>query len=133
MGLIEGGKYPRLGFQLEQGFSCCGQGIIYDIMEKHREHWNEPAKGYTTLKERNEAFLASVYSELEEGAEAWNDALYEDDDKLDHLYAFCNLTLYRGQHTGLIEFLEEKGWKILQEGMNPKTGNTIVNMGVDLK
>jgi hypothetical protein len=76
-----------------------------------------------------------VFTRLEEMAEEYYENEYADTNGR-FCHAFVTMTLIKEpeeQVPGLIDFLVTKGWQIDQEGINPKTENTIVHMSMKLQ
>lgn len=123
------GPRGRINFQSEQGYSCCGQLVLYDIEVGPIAQPSWLAGTLTTFNSKEEQFkdfTQRIETVLEKEAEHYNDDQYEDEEKLDCTYGFMSLTLTTHQIPGLIEYLLENGWQKDQEVQNPKTKNTIV-------
>lgn len=136
MAKIANGGWLELRCTLDQAPYCCGHALISDITTNGRGgyvdgKWVTP--GYETQEERNQAFLKLIDEQLENEVEAWNEDRYEEDDHLENVFAFMTMTLIEDQVPGdLLGFLKKQGWEVLQTGTNPKTGNTIYNIGKNL-
>lgn len=127
-------KFGRIHFHSEQGYSCCGQLVIYDLTVGPviQSPWDRVKPTvFESQWEQFDEFRTRLVQLLEDEASDWNREKYEDDPSLDRTYGFMTMTLIKGptpQIPGLIEFLLGEGWQCDHEVRNPKTGNIIVHL-----
>lgn len=127
-------KYGRIRFSTEQGYSCCGQLVVYGMEEGGTEKppWSHyECVVFNTRKEQHDDFISRLQTQLEEEVSCWNNEQYDEDEELDSLYGFLSMTLVSHptpQIEGLVEYLIDNGWQMDQEVVNPKTKNTIVHL-----
>lgn len=141
MAKVKGGKFGVLHFNVEQGYSCCGHGVVYDLTigATSQIDWGTRQRtileAFETREEQLAHFYSNLFDTLRSKADDHFDGDWEDDEYPEFCYAFLSMTLIKKpdeQIPGLIDFLLDKGWKIDVEGMNPKTENIIVHMSYKL-
>lgn len=135
--------YPKLTFSVDEGLNCCGHAVVYNVERQYQitptyvdRKFVKNYVGHDTFEDMVKDFLQRIEHRFEQDAEEhWSRD--DEDERQSTCYAFATMTLYRGQIVfdkggDLIDALLENGWKLLQEGINPKTSNRIVNLGRDV-
>lgn len=129
-------SYREIRFSFSQSDYCCGVVVIGDFTEMAAVSWNRaaaPGKTFPTARARNENLFEKLVNELVASTDRHD--LDENEEGYTYCYGLVTATLVRSgrsevgeQVEGLIDFLQEKGWKIDNEFVNPKTDNTVVHM-----
>lgn len=131
------GKFPKLMFSHDEGYACCGQMVVFDIQKQAPRYaltngvWTaNPIPGHETQEECFIAFNNEINSASREAAEKFH---FPEKEEHEFCHAFVSLTLHETQIPGLLPWLMNNGWKVLQRGRNPKTNNIIYNLGRDFE
>lgn len=128
-------SYREIKFSFSQSDYCCGVVVIGDFTEMAAMSWNRTPAGKTfpDARARNINLYKKLINELEECSSSF----FDGDNEQEHTYCYGLVTAtlvkkHEGGDTeqveGLIDYLQEEGWKIDNEFVNPKTGNTVVHM-----
>lgn len=128
-----------------QSVHCCGIALWGGFEEGYASMWSDKSpKEFKTAEGRNKALYAEFLKQMKRDTTSHNHyAASAKKIKCCYGMATCSLIKEycddgeddltgKEQIEGLIQFLLDKGWVIDVEFVNPKTGNTVVNMSIKL-
>lgn len=127
--------HGKIQFATEEGFSCCGQRVFHDFTVSDTHQWRNgrltlrEGDVFHTREEQYQDLLNKFQSVINEDTEAYNEDYTDwEDDKVDCAVGLTTLTILPETFPGLPEYLQQNGWKIDADFVNPRTGNRILHM-----